>query len=250
MVWGAVIGAGASLLGGVLGNSAQSQTNRTNVRLAREQREWEERMANTSYQRGTEDLKKAGLNPMLAYSQGGATTPNVSAATVQAEDGMARGVSSAGDKAMQAASLEQIAINNKILQEKLSQEKIATDNLKTRYGVTGGTNIIDAEMNKVRDDAEAARATAAMRKTEAEMKVIEKRILESTEGYNVNSARARAELLDKEVNIAEMKHILMGLEIPEKEAMAAWFNRIGEASPAARMVMSIGQWLKMIFGGR
>ena len=36
---------------------------------------FQERMSNTSYQRSMTDMKKAGLNPMLAYSKGGASTP-------------------------------------------------------------------------------------------------------------------------------------------------------------------------------
>lgn len=39
------------------------------------QREWEERMSSTSFERGMEDLQRSGLNPILAYSQGGASTP-------------------------------------------------------------------------------------------------------------------------------------------------------------------------------
>ena len=42
---------------------------------ARLNREWQEHMSSTAYQRSMQDLKKAGLNPILAYTQGGASTP-------------------------------------------------------------------------------------------------------------------------------------------------------------------------------
>lgn len=45
-------------------------------------REWQERMSSTAYQRAVEDMRKAGLNPILAFANGGASTPGGSAGTI------------------------------------------------------------------------------------------------------------------------------------------------------------------------
>lgn len=53
----------------------QLQQNTFNAGEAKTQRDWENMMSSTAYQRATADMKKAGINPMLAYVQGGASTP-------------------------------------------------------------------------------------------------------------------------------------------------------------------------------
>lgn len=68
---------------GVMDMLTQKQSNQANAANVQKQLDFQERMSSTSYQRGVADLEKAGLNPALAYTQAGASSPTGGAATAE-----------------------------------------------------------------------------------------------------------------------------------------------------------------------
>lgn len=100
------------LIAGAFGAHGQSQTNAASaaeaqrnrdfeMQEAQKNRDFQQSMSNTEIQRRIADLKAAGLNPALAYGQGGASAPSGSTAS----GSMANFDSSAGAGISSAASV-------------------------------------------------------------------------------------------------------------------------------------------------
>lgn len=153
--WGQYIGPAAQIGGDVLGYFGQQSTNASNAAQAREQMAFQERMSNTSYQRAVEDMKKAGLNPGLAYQQGGATTPSGAQATMQnaaasfkgsAQGAAATYASMAQNQATQAQTRKTEAETNQLNLESIErlteiQTRNALNRVSAKTSEIQGTNI-------------------------------------------------------------------------------------------------------------
>lgn len=206
------IGALGNLVGGFLGSSAQKKANKAMLKEGKRNRKWLKMMSDTEWQRGVEDMKAAGLNPMLALSQGGASTPGSSAVSQIPEDALARGVSSAGDKAALAVQLSNVIANT----EKTMQEARGAKNQADISGVQAdiakagsATRIHTAEamanmeMERMRQELDNMAEQGMLTRRQAQqiqmlMPEIHKQAQSQSEimKYGISSAKAEAEFYD------------------------------------------------------
>lgn len=83
-----------------------SSANAFSARQAELNRSFQERMSNTSWQRGIADMRAAGVNPMLMVSQGGASSPSGSSAIGTTGAPMKSSVSEAVSSALAIKQLQ------------------------------------------------------------------------------------------------------------------------------------------------
>jgi len=196
--------AAAGLGGGLLGFIGQQQTNQKNwdiaqaanaasAEQAKKQMDFQERMRETQYQTAVKDMASAGLNPMLAYSQGGAGTPTGamgSVSTAQMKNALGSGVSAAQQSSAVAADtqLKDANTTESTARTTLTEQQAKKTDAETASIILGMPNISQKFKNEVatelllREQTEHASASAIAQRSQAVLNKIRGRHIEQ----NVN----------------------------------------------------------------
>ncbi|QXP08436.1 MAG: DNA pilot protein [Arizlama microvirus] len=224
---------GGALVGGLFGSSGQKSANKTNIKLAREQMDFQERMSSTAYQRAVADMQSAGLNPMLAYSQGGASAPMGSMPTVQNEG--SAGVSSASQAMGVVQSMQSVA------QSKAATERLQAETDKIRSETLPNLMHVNALRQRTERDFASSSLALQQQLTEAQRAGLVRNQAQFTkvmEGLRSLDTKRGEATFDADVRIRKAEALLRELGIPQARAGADFYSSdLGELNPYLRQLL-------------
>lgn len=192
---GGLVGFGSTAASAGLSYQGVRESNKANQAMAREMMAFQERMSSTAYQRAIQDMKSAGINPMMAYQQGGASSP--AGAMGQAQNAMGAGVVSAIETRRMFAELKNLQAQNEVLKKDAYLKEQQAEDVRLSYAWKKVAALPAGEAFKaVKQGIEAIKDiapglwTSAKRSWLTGRSINKKAVLESIKNTKRNSARA------------------------------------------------------------
>lgn len=222
-------------------NTEEAEKSRAfSAEQASRQMSFQQEMSNTAYQRTIRDMKAAGLNPMLAYSQGGASTPSgAQGASAQAQGSAAQGVTPSIENTMAPA----IAT---ALQFKQQEANIENVKANTDYQRAQRDNVSQDTINKGTEQSRVIEDTARIKEDTARIKEDSRRISSQTD---MNEKQVEKILQDIKESYAredltKAQTVISKLNAAEARAFEQYYESIGQASPFVKFIIGIIQMIR------
>lgn len=219
-------------------NAQQAQLNRDfQDQQAKRQMDFQERMRGTQYQTAVKDMQAAGLNPMLAYSQGGAGTPSGAAGSGSqsspALNKVSAGMSSAQQSAQTAQALQSLELNR----ANIEQVQATTDKIRSET--------VDQQLNSALTVARARSLNADASVTETRGNLNKAAFQADLQNRQVSAQRAgqdyarETETFSADVAKRKAENTLTQSAIPSARAEAKFWEDFRDAPQILKLLMQV-----------
>lgn len=232
----------ATIGSALIGGSGQRSANKSNEALSAEQMAFQERMSSTAYQRATMDMQKAGLNPMLAYSQGGASSPvgsmpqiqNVGAAAVSSASSAMGMMSAVQQMQLNAEQVKKVAAETEQIKSLTMEKDLNVKALAARIGLTDA----DALLRGRQEVSEVERQRLLKLDADARSRTFDEDVVarKAASALKVLQMHREQETFESDVAGRKAASVLTEMGIPAAKAESDFWKRSGE----------LPQWLKLL----
>lgn len=247
---------GASLVDRLWQRDAATKANQASELASQRQMDFQERMSNTAWQRGTADMQAAGLNPMLAFQQGPASSPAGSAYSAHMANPKLVGASGTAQLQTEAQTevLNSQADKNRAeaneARSRTETYPVSIDKMKEEINVAIET------ANKLRQDVITGKASAAQIEQQttnlkeqvpqirATVENLKASTIERLTAAGLNDQQAKEVHQRIQQNLPQLEAALLQLERIEKQ-MSQPGHMANEAAQAS-FVGQIGAYLKAL----